>query len=136
MQNFKDWPLFIKICFGAVIMALAVAGLIEVPKLNGLQTSDEGEGSQETSVELVNVEIIVESDTATPLENVEVRFVSKGAPETRRTNTDGFTQIEIPSRSDIEITLSKEGFETARHTLDLNNDPNRTRTYYLKPHQP
>jgi len=86
--------------------------------------------------ELVNIDIIVESDIAKPLENVEIRFVSKGSPEVRRTNTDGFTQIEIPARNDIEIILTKEGFETARHTLNLNNDPNRTRTYYLKSQQP
>lgn len=135
MQNIKDWPLFVKIGSGVIIAALTIAGLIEVPKLNEQSIAEEPT-SQEASTELVNVDIIVESDAASPLENVEVRFVSKGSPEVRRTNTDGFTQIEIPARADIEITLSKEGFATARHTLNLNNDPNRTRTYYLKPQQP
>ncbi len=132
MQNIKDWPLFVKICFGIIIAAFTIAGLVEIPKLNQQQTTGQNT-SQEIATELVNVDIIVESDAAKPLKNVEVRFVSKGSPEVRRTNTDGFTQIEIPSRDNIEITLSKEGFEAARHTLNLNNDPNRTRTYYLKP---
>lgn len=132
MQNIKDWPLFIKICFGVIIASLAVAGLVEVPKLTKEQVAGEN-ASQESAKDLVNVDIIVESTTSKPLENVEVRFVSKGSPEVRRTNTDGFTQIAIPSRDDIEITISKDKFETARHTLNLNNDPNRTRTYYLKP---
>lgn len=141
MQNFKDWPAFIKICFGVIISALIAAGLVELPKLNAQQESGENqqppaEDAQKVLADLVNIEIIVESNASTPLENVEVRFVSKGAPEVRKTNTDGFTQIEIPSRSDIEITLSKNGFETARHTLNLKNDPNRTRRYYLKPQQP
>lgn len=135
MQNIKDWPLFVKASFGVIVAALAVAGLIEIPKLNEQQITEE-KTSQGDSTELVNVDIIVESDIASPLDNVEVRFVSKGSPEIRRTNTDGFTQIEIPARDDIEITLSREGFEPARHTLNLKNDPNRTRTYYLKPQQP
>lgn len=126
MQNIKDWPLFFKICFGIVFLALAIAGLVEIPKINERQTSGENI-SQETATELVKVDIIVESDVNQPLENVEVRFVSKGSPEVRKTNTDGFTQIEIPVRDDIEITLSKEGFQTSRHTMNLNNDPNRTR---------
>ncbi|MGB7273516.1 MAG: hypothetical protein WBC69_09470 [Geitlerinemataceae cyanobacterium] len=135
MENIKDWPLFVKICFGIILVALLLAGLIEIPKSNERQPSGENT-SQETATELVKVDIIVESDTNQPLENVEVRFVSKGSPEVRKTNTDGFTQIEIPARDDIEITLSREGFETSRHTMNLNNDPNRTRTYYLKPRNP
>jgi hypothetical protein len=135
VQNIKDWPLFVKVCFGLIILALAVAGLIEVPKISEKQITEEN-ASPNVDTELVNIDIIVESDIAKPLENVEIRFVSKGSPEVRRTNTDGFTQIEIPARNDIEIILTKEGFETARHTLNLNNDPNRTRTYYLKSQQP
>ena len=132
MQNIKDWPIFIKICFGVLIAGFTVAGLIEVPKLTKQQAAEEN-ASGKSAKELVNVDIIVESNASQPLENVEVRFVSKGSPEIRKTNTDGFTQIAIPSRDDIEITLSKEGFGTARHTLNLNNDPNRTKTFYLKP---
>ncbi|MBD2095307.1 carboxypeptidase regulatory-like domain-containing protein [Trichocoleus sp. FACHB-591] len=135
MQNIKDWPLFIKICFGLIFLALVVAGLIEIPKLSEQQTSEQSNPKQ-AATELVNVDIIVVSDTAKPLENVEVRLVSKGAPEVRKTNTDGFVQIDIPARRDIEITLIKEGFKTARYTINLNNDPNRTRTYYLKPQKP
>lgn len=132
MQNIKDWPLFVQICFGIIFSVFAIAGFIEIPKFNQQQTTGKNI-SQEIATELVNVDIIVESDASKPLKNVEVRFVSKGSPEVRRTNTDGFTQIEIPSRDNIEITLSKEGFEGARHTLNLKNDANRTRTYYLKP---
>lgn len=135
MQNIKDWPLFVKICFGVIGVALVVAGLIEVPKLSGQQTVEKN-NSQEAATELVNVDIIVMSDADKPLENAEIRILSKGSPEVRKTNTDGFVQIDIPARKDIEIIISKEGFKTARHTINLNNDPNRTRTYYLKPQKP
>ena len=135
MQNIKDWPPFVKICFGVIAVAFTIAGLIEAPKLSKQRIAG-GNTSQKAANELVNVDIIVESDTTKLLENVEIRFVSKGSPEIRRTNTDGFTQIDIPARDYIEITLSKKGFETARHTLNLNNDPKRTRTYYLKSQKP
>ncbi len=133
MQNIKDWPIFIQICFGLIATALVTAGIIEIPKLSEKQTSGK-ESSQKEAANLAKIEIMIEAkETAKALENVEVRFVSKGSPETRMTNTDGFTRIEIPSREDIEITLSKKGFKTAKHIVNLNNEPGKTRTYRLEP---
>jgi hypothetical protein len=131
VQNIKDWPIFIKICFGIIIGTLTIAGIVEIPKLSEKQTP--GKESSQKGADSVKIAIIIESiNTAKVLENVEVRFVSKGSPETRMTNTDGFTQIEIPSREDIEITLSKKGFKSAKYTINLNNDPQKTRTYRLE----
>ena len=133
MQNIKDWPIFIKICFGIIITTLTIAGIVEIPKLSenkplGKESSQKGEANS------VKVGIIIESvNTAKILDNVEVRFVSTGSSETRMTDTQGFTQIEIPSREDIEITLSKKGFKTAKYTINLNNDRQKTRTFRLEP---
>ena len=134
MQNIKDWPIFIKVCFGLITTALVIAGATEIPKLNKQQKAEDNT-SQKNATELLNVDIIVLSDEATskPIENAEIRFISKGSPEVRRTDTNGFTQIDIPVRQDIEITISKEGFKQSRYTLSLSNDPNRTRKYYLQP---
>lgn len=132
MQNIKDWPLFIKICFGVIISTLIVAGIVEIPKLSEKQTSGK-ESSQKGAADSVKIGIIIESaNTEKVLEKVEVRFVSKGSPENRMTDTQGFTQIEIPSTEDIEITLSKKGFKTAKYTINLNTDPKKTRTYRLE----
>lgn len=134
MQNIKDWPLFIKVCFGLITTALIIAGATEIPKLNKQQKLEDNT-SQKTVTELLNVDIVVLSEEATskPIENAEIRFISKGSPEVRKTDTNGFTQIDIPVRQDIQITISKEGFKQSRYTLNLNNDPNRTKTYYLQP---
>ncbi|ELS34526.1 MULTISPECIES: carboxypeptidase regulatory-like domain-containing protein [Pseudanabaena] len=134
MQNIKDWPIFIKVCFGLITTALVIAGATEIPKLNKQQKAEDNT-SQKNATELLNVDIVVLSDEATskPIENAEIRFISKGSPEVRRTDTNGFTQIDIPVRQDIEITISKEGFKQSRYTLSLSNDPNRTRKYYLQP---
>ena len=133
MQNIKDWPVFIKIRLGIIIATLTIAGIVEIPKLSEKQTPGK-ESSQKGESNSVKIGIIIESvNTAKILDNVEVRFVSKGSPETRMTDTQGFTQIEIPSREDIEITLSKKGFKTAKYTINLNNDPQKTRTFRLEP---
>jgi hypothetical protein len=134
VQNIKDWPIFIKICFGLITTALVIAGATEIPKLNKQQKAEDNT-SQKNLTELLNVDIVVLSEEATskPIENAEIRFISKGSPEVRKTDTNGFTQIDIPVRQDIQITISKEGFKQSRYTLNLNNDPNRTKTYYLQP---
>lgn|GEM_PF-2038558 len=134
MQNIKDWPVFIKVCFGLITTALVIAGATELPKLNKQQKAEDIT-PQKIATELLNVDIIVLSDEANskPIENAEIRFVSKGSPEVRKTDTNGFAQIDIPVRQDIEITISKEGFKQSRYTLSLNNDPKRTRKYYLQP---
>jgi hypothetical protein len=131
VQNIKDWPSFIKICFGIIFGALVVAGFIEKPKFDMSQVTGD-KSSQNAAKELVDVDIVVQSEAYKPLEDVEVTVNSKGSPEIRKTNTDGFAQLSIPSRDDVEITLRKKGFEISRHTLKLSNDPKRTRTYYLK----
>ncbi|WP_225901130.1 carboxypeptidase regulatory-like domain-containing protein [[Leptolyngbya] sp. PCC 7376] len=96
------------------------------------QAPIQSENSESETTELINVEIIVlDSGENLPIQDVEVRVVSTGGPEVRRTNTDGFVQIEIPTRDDVGITLAKDGFQTSRHSINLKNDPNRTREYYL-----
>ncbi|AFY40024.1 hypothetical protein Lepto7376_3868 [[Leptolyngbya] sp. PCC 7376] len=131
MQRIKDWPVFVKICFGIIISALSYAGITVIPQIV-TQAPIQSENSESETTELINVEIIVlDSGENLPIQDVEVRVVSTGGPEVRRTNTDGFVQIEIPTRDDVGITLAKDGFQTSRHSINLKNDPNRTREYYL-----
>ncbi|TYQ23759.1 hypothetical protein PseudUWO311_21400 [Pseudanabaena sp. UWO311] len=77
-------------------------------------------------------ELIVQTEQFAPLEKVEVRFITKGAPEVRLTDSNGYTRLRIPSRGDIEVILSRKDFETLRLVINLENDFNRTRTYQLK----
>lgn len=135
MQDIKNWPLFVKAGFSLIIGVLFVGGLLEIPKLN-VQKVIGDKSSQETAKELIEIDIIVESETRKVLEDAEIRFTSKGPPETRNTNTDGYARIAIPVRNDVDIKISKKGFETSRHTLNLSNDPNRSKTFYLKVQKP
>ena len=86
----------------------------------------------QSSSSFSNVDLIVQNEKLQSLQNVEVRFIFKGQPEVRRTDSNGFVTIKIPKREDVEVTLSKERFKTQRIIINLENDPDRTRTYYLK----
>ena len=133
MNLFNKLPDTVKFCIGLVSAVAAIAWIRELPKLNEQGITKE-EVSQKNTVELMNIDIrVVDDTTSKSIENAEIMFVSKGTPEIRRTNTTGFTQIDIPPRKDIEITISKEGFIQAQYTLNPNNDPERTKTYRLKP---
>lgn len=133
MQNIKDWPIFVKVCFGVIGLALMFAGLVEIPKLNKQEAIGKNT-SQESTSELINITILVESKIdSSPIKDAVITFTFKGAPEVRMTDTNGFAQIDIPVRQDIIITIAKEGFEKARFTVNPNNDPNRNKTYQLVP---
>jgi hypothetical protein len=83
--------------------------------------------------DFINVELIVQDENDNPIEDVEVRFISKGAPEVLKTDVNGYTTIQIPSRGDIEIILSKIGFENQRQIVNLATiGQNRTKTYRLQ----
>ncbi|NJP08343.1 MAG: hypothetical protein HC866_01785 [Leptolyngbyaceae cyanobacterium RU_5_1] len=82
--------------------------------------------------ELVDVDLIVETEESQPLKGAKVQFKFKGAPEPRETDSSGYVTIQIPNRDDVTVTLSKEGFQTENYVINLKNDPKRTRTFPLK----
>jgi hypothetical protein len=49
------------------------------------------------------VELIVLTEQFAPVENVEARFITKGAPEVRRTDSNGYSRLRIPSRGDVNL---------------------------------
>jgi hypothetical protein len=67
-----------------------------------------------------------------PIELVEVRFISSGAPTSRYTDSNGYVDINIPRRDDIEVILSKSGLRTKRLILNLLTGENRTLTIYME----
>lgn len=131
MENLDKLPNWIKISLGIIATALIAAvlraiGVKDLPNFSSPSTQDS------TATNLLNVDLIVQTEQGEPVEEVGVTFTSKGAPEVKRTNTSGFVQLQIPSRDDIEIRLSKTGFKSATYTVNLKNDPQRTRTFQLK----
>lgn len=132
MQNFASWPLWIRISLGIVALALAVAGLREFPELTKLAVGQQETASKEVEPKLADVRIVTETEEGEPIKGVSVRFSYKGSPTERITTDDGYAPIKIPSTEDVEVTISKEGYETRKHIINLKNDPGGNRTFQLK----
>ena len=121
MQIFNNLPNSIKLVLSLIFVTIAaILGL----NVNSLVHPD--------SSKLVSVEFVVQTQEGKPIEGVEIQFISKGAPEPRLTNTDGYARIEVPNRSDIDVVLRKEGFKPIKRAINLQIDPDRTRTYVLE----
>ncbi|MGB8689346.1 MAG: hypothetical protein WCD53_18675 [Microcoleus sp.] len=124
-MKFK-WNIYI----GSITIFLAIIGIVvavtipEVRRLIGLETNQ--------PPEMKEVELIVKSESLQPLLNVNVEFKSLGPPETKDTDSRGYAKIRIPSTTDVQITLMKEGFVPITQVIDLKKDPVLTRTYTLK----
>ena len=125
MQNFfnnfsKNFKVLLAVGFG-------IAMILGIVNLDNFLPPDIPDDNS-----LVEVEFIVQGKDNQPIEGAKIQFIFKGPPEIRFTNTDGYVRINIPSRDDIDITLSKEGFETINKTINLKADPSRTRTFILE----
>jgi hypothetical protein len=125
LDFFRNLPNSTKIFLVFVAIGLAVAGLLNFSDLFSAF-------NKEKMNELIEVQLLVETAESQPISNVEVRFTTKGAPDTKYTNTSGYAQIKIPSRDDVDITLTKEGYETLTETINLKTDPDRNKKFRLK----
>ena len=125
--NYTKWGFVL----GTGIAALTLVSSITVPEFRcfiGLKSE-----SCPVKNEFVDIKLIIETEDSQSLEGVEVQFINKnGAPEVKMTNSDGFVQIKIPITGDIDIKLSKAGFQTLTRTVNLGVDPDRTKKYQLK----
>jgi hypothetical protein len=73
------------------------------------------------------VEIITQIETGEPLAGVKVQVVAKGAPENQYTDDNGYAKLNISSKGDVRVTLSKPGYTTKDFNINLSNDQNTVR---------
>ena len=72
-----------------------------------------------------------------PIKDVNVQVIFEGPPVQLMTDRNGYFQLEIPAgKKKLQVTLTKEGFEIARESINLEADPNLTRIIYLDPIKP
>lgn len=68
------------------------------------------------------VELITQAETGEPLGGVEVIARGlKGAPVKAYTDDNGYVKINIESRGDVNVTLSKSGYPVQNSTINLEN---------------
>lgn len=121
MQFFTNLPNSIKFILSLIFVSAATALGLNSNKLFEQNSSD-----------LVPVDLLVHTKDKKPVEEVQIQFISKGSPSIKYTNSDGYASIKIPSRSDIDIVLRKEGFKPVKKTINLETDPDRTRTIEIE----
>jgi hypothetical protein len=78
-----------------------------------------------------DVELITLAETGEPLEGVKVQVISRGAPEIKETDNNGYAKVRIASRGDVHIILLKPGYPTQNFDINLENDQNTVRTIRL-----
>jgi PA14 domain len=137
MKNLKDLPPS-SIAFLAVVgFFLYGFGLISKDMLNFLvpnpaQIVSETKGEQQKQI---NVIVRNENDLS-PIAGVKVEFSYKGSPTDKKTESNGYVKHTIPSREDVEIVLTKSGFETLRKVINLEVDPQDNIQLYMTPENP
>jgi tetratricopeptide (TPR) repeat protein len=133
----ENLPLFAKVGVGALIAVLAVAGILEIPKLSSSSTNAPEE-QPETSATLTNIDIVVKAEEdGRFLEEVEIEVKGKGPSVFKETNSRGYAQIQIPTtEGNVDIVLRKKGYNDFSDSIDPKVDPNRNREYELQPIRP
>lgn len=133
VEHIKDLPLLAKIGVGVLIAVLTVLGILEVPKWSNTATNTPEE-TAEKSPALTNIDIVVKSaEDGGYLEGVEIEVKGKGPSVFRKTNSRGYTQIQIPTTEGItDIVLRRKDYVEFSDSIDPKLDPNRNREYELE----
>jgi hypothetical protein len=73
------------------------------------------------------VELITQTETGEALPGVKLQVFSKGAPETQYTDSNGYVKVNIASRGDVRVNLSKSDYPSQDFFINLANDQNTIR---------
>lgn len=122
----SKWTIYLGILISIIAIGASVT-TPEVRKVFGIETNQSS-----NDYEMKEVELTVQTDSKEPLLDVNVEFKSQGPPGTIFTDSNGYAKIKIPTTTDVQVTLRKEGFTTNSYVIDLKKDPILTRTYMLK----
>jgi hypothetical protein len=67
------------------------------------------------------------AETGESLSGVKIQFIAKGAPEIHYTDNNGYAKVQIPSRGDVRVNLSKPGHPIQDFTINLANEQDTVR---------
>ncbi len=126
MFNYKKWGLI-------VALVGSVATVLTVPEIRcsiGLLANTCAATQKE-------VELVTQAETGEALAGVKVQVVAMGAPENQYTDSNGYAKVNISSRGDVRVNLSKSGYPVQDFNINLANDQNIVRTVrFTKSGQP
>lgn len=72
-------------------------------------------------------ELITRTETGESLAGVKILLTGKGAPEEGRTDDRGYAKVQIASKGDVQVNLTKPGYPAQNFTLNLENDQSTVR---------
>ncbi|MBD2437882.1 pentapeptide repeat-containing protein [Nostoc sp. FACHB-110] len=119
--NFTKWGFVIGT---PIAIAGTMAAVLTVPEFR----CSVGLKSEACVVPKEVVELITKKETGETLEGVKIQFIGQGAPEVQWTDNNGYAKVQIPSKGDIDVILSKPNYPTQNFTINLANDQTRTRS--------
>lgn len=73
------------------------------------------------------IDLITQAETGESLSGVKIQFIAKGAPEIQYTDNNGYAKVQIPSRGDVRVNLSKQGYPVQDFTINLENSQSTVR---------
>lgn len=130
MSNKKSQFGFIKWEFvvGTFISIVGIIISVSMPEVRcfiGLE-------SEACASQLKTVELLFQTERGESLGGVRVQINSFGTPETLWSDDNGYVKVRIPSKGDVAINLSKEGYPTQNFTINLENEQSTNRIIRLK----
>ncbi|QIR40919.1 hypothetical protein HCG51_32380 [Tolypothrix sp. PCC 7910] len=131
-QNIPNWA---KLFF--ILLASGVAGIggyIGLKPLVDQETQKSlSESSKSLDSELQKINFTVQEKLAPNLiSNVDVQILSDGPPTLKRTDSNGYLEIEIPTRKTVTIILKKKDYKPETYLVNLQTDSKTTRTFYIE----
>lgn len=117
--NYTKWGFVIS----TSIAIAAIAAGFTVPEVR----CSLGLKSDVCVVQQQEIQLITQAEAGEPLPGVKIQYISQGAPEVQYTDNNGFARVSIPSKGDVNIILTKEGYPSQSFTIDLQNEQSKTR---------
>ncbi len=120
--NYGKWSVIVTLIIG---IPGAIAGYLTFPQVGceiGLNTSA-------CAVPQKDVEFVTQAESGELLQGVAVNVIAnKGAPEVQYSDAHGYVKVNIPSKGNVRIILSKQGYPTQDFSLNLENNQDTIRT--------
>lgn len=123
-----------KIGTAIVIPLIGIVIAVTVPEARCFTGIDRTEcKSDSVEVKLKGVEFLIKTDGYQSVPEAEIQLISTGAPEVLTTDSNGYTKVSIPTTMEVQVIISKDGFNPKQFTIDLRKESPTTRTIVIKP---
>ncbi|MEH2306162.1 hypothetical protein [Nostoc sp.] len=122
--NYTKWGFIV----GTSIALITIVVSVFVPEVR----CSVGFKSEACGEQMKTVELITQTELGERLGGVRVQVNSLGAPETQWTDENGYAKAKIPSKGDVVVNLSKEGYPTQNFVINLENEQITNKTIRLK----